>query len=201
MPEIDLDRVAHSAPTLLSLSNGELQCLQCDQVDATARSKASTVPNRETGIRSLGLPPKIQDLLLSLDAPSPFEDYFKSPDSFFAQGEWPQFPDRSLLPLWEHGGHIFAIDLASSPPEFIEFDRETRGECDSHGSQVYLPILHILFLHVLEYGGGPEELEEAIEFARSIDFPHCKLLEEVLDPERPWSEEAYEGLKLALNQA
>ncbi len=113
--------------------------------------------------------------------------------------ELAQFSEKRLLPLWEFEDRIIAADLVKDPPEFVEFYRESVGEFESHGTSIFVPILRMIFLHVIEFGGGAQEAREAVSFATSIDFPFIEDLSEVINPETEWSEEAYQNLRATLS--
>ncbi len=142
--------------------------------------------NRVDGIQSLKLNTKINDFLITLNAPDEFKYLFKMPNNFYSQGSpespgsWPNFENRKLLPLWEHFEQVFAVDTSDNKTEYLSFYLEAPDEPTIYGTSVFLPIFHMLELHVWEYGGESKEAKEAYEFAKSLGFPRLDVFQALL---------------------
>jgi hypothetical protein len=138
--------------------------------------------DREEEINALGLPPVLNDLLLFKIDCGAFSQYFEKPHYFYSKGYpdnpgyWPELGERKLLPLWERGGEIYALDIISSNIEGISFYAECPEEFEKFQS-IYEAIFKIIELHTWEFGGEEKEIEEAITFAKLIGLPNIQGLE------------------------
>lgn len=132
---------------------------------------------REREILKLPIRRQLQQLLLGELDVGPFREYFRRPSYFYAQGwpnapaNWPTFSDRQLLPLWEHGPKIVALDLAAKPQHCLWFYAESPDEYTNVAS-LDAAVFAMIELHVWEYGGDETEAAEAADFARLIDLPN-----------------------------
>ena len=145
----------------------------------TPRSK------RHERIATLDVRPQVRQLLASELELGAFADYFREPDYFYAQGypdkegDWPMLDKFILLPLWEHGENVFALDLKQTQGEVISFYLECPESYDSY-KNIDLALFAMIELHVWEYGGEEEEVHEALEFAELVCMPHMDRLRTML---------------------
>ncbi|WP_426336155.1 hypothetical protein ACN9MY_22055 [Pseudoduganella sp. R-31] len=141
---------------------------------------------RIEAIHHLNLPLTVKDFLGALDAPAGMRDLFNCPYYFYSQGapdypgNWEDLAHRTLLPLWEHGELVFAVDIALNEPEYISFYLERPSEVTSYGSSIYRALFEMINLHVWEYGGEETEVLEAKHFAARLEFPNLAHLLEMI---------------------
>jgi hypothetical protein len=130
---------------------------------------------REETIRGLSLRPEVTELLLKNAEFGALSRYFEFPHYFYSKGhpessgDWPEFGDRELLPLWEFSEEIYALDLLSN--KLLTFNIEFPTEYELLDS-IDQAIFKMIELHTWEFGGEEQEINEAIEFAERVKLPN-----------------------------
>lgn len=134
---------------------------------------------REETIKSLSLRPEVTELLLNNAEFGALSRYFELPQYFYSKGypespgDWQELGNRELLPLWEFSEEIYALDLFSG--KLLSFDIECPNEYESFDS-IDQAIFKMIELHTWEFGGGEEEINEAIQFAERVKLPNISEL-------------------------
>jgi hypothetical protein len=130
---------------------------------------------REEMIQGLPVRSEVIDLLLKSKSFGALGRYFEAPEYFYSigypenPGDWPELGNRDLLPLWEFSEEVYALDLLSN--ELVIFDIECPDEYEVLGS-IDQAIFRMIELHTWEFGGGEQEVNEAVNFAKEIKFPN-----------------------------
>ena len=138
---------------------------------------------RETYLKNLNLRPQVLELLLGNFDCGAFSDYFQAPEYFYSHGSpenpglWPELGERKLVPLWEHSEFIYSIDTLND--EVISFHIENPNEIERYKS-IDDAIFKMIELHVWEYGGTLDEINESIRFAKQIALPNLAGLKKLL---------------------
>ncbi|MBM7131142.1 hypothetical protein [Dyella mobilis] len=151
--------------------------------------------NRGLALERLHLSSRSLRFVKLLDAPEALRYLFNQPTSFYVRGyplnpgQWEELHPRVVLPTWEHSGAIYGVDIAADPPVFISFYRELPGDVEIHGTSIFHALMHVLCLHVWEYGGGVAEAEQAIGFAKELAFPAVDRLAALFRNQRASAEE------------
>lgn len=144
-----------------------------------------TEDNRRASVSALDIRPVLKKLFLGELDIGPFSQYFSKPEYFYSQGwpdqpaHWPSFDERQLLPLWEHNMRIQVIDLSCQPNQNFWFYADCPNEYQESRS-IDEAIFDMIYLHVWDYGGGPQEAVEALKFAEQIELPSVETLGEML---------------------
>jgi hypothetical protein len=155
--------------------------------------------DRISEIEKLDLRQELKDLLTGETDAGDLQDCFSAPLYFYSQGypenpgDWPEFGERRLLPLWEHDENIIALSVERKPHKVVSFYTEAPEEFEvlpNVDSAVY----EMMKFH-WESDGTDEGVEQILAFAKSIAFPKIAELEELL---QDWSEEKEEAFRKLL---
>ncbi len=165
-----------------------------------------TEDNRPASVSELDIRPVLKRLFLGELDTGPFSQYFSKPEYFYSQcwpdqpAHWPSFDGRQLLPLWEHNMRIQVVDLLCQPNQNLWFYADCPDEYQESRS-LDEAIFDMIYLHVWEYGGGPQEAAEALGFAEQIELPSVETLAEMLGDHTSCQEESINKYRTSLSRS
>lgn len=134
--------------------------------------------NRPQEITKLGLNNNVVDLILQRGKYGEFEEYFEDPSYYYDQGcpespgDWPEFENKLILPLWQYCELLFVADLSCNEIEYFSFYIECPDGPSNYGNNIFLMIFSVIQWHCFQ---GVHDFDSAIEgsvdFMQKICFP------------------------------